>query len=332
MGKKDFSSIPNICFKKGEKIYHTKKEKINVKLDALPYPARHLVDKYEYGYLHGNRLAKGRLTSIITSRGCAYRCNFCNLRVHIPELELRSSEGIIKEIEDISNKGYETLVFVDDNFITRKKVLTDVLDYIKNEKLDLRLWIWEARADAADRSLFEKMRDAGTEAINFGIESGSQEVLDYYDKKLTIQQIENAVSLSREMFLLVTGTFIIGSPIETKEHIKKTIKFSSSLPLDSAIFYRFQYTYKSKFWEDAVKEGKIKPDEFRVVPDVRRGLGNFTTEEIKRFARIAYMNFFMNPSRWMRTLKSAIKYNDTRIFFQGMQMVKQITTEKSGEF
>jgi len=332
MGKKDIFSIPNIYFKEGEKIRHTKPAKIDLELDELPYPARHLVDKYDYGYLHGNRLAKGKLTSIITSRGCAYKCNFCNLHAHIPELELRSSENIIKEIEDISNKGYNTLVFVDDNFITREKILTEVMDYIKNQKLDLKLWIWEARADAANRSLFEKMRDAGTEAINFGIESGCQEVLDYYDKKLTIQQIKNAVSLSKEMFFLVTATFIIGSPIETEKQIKKTIKFSSSLPLDSAIFYLFQYTYKSKFWEDAVKEGKIKSDEFRVIPDISRGLGNFTSEELMNFTRIAYINFFMNPNRWIRTFKNAIKFKDTRIFFQGIQMVKQITAEKSIEF
>ncbi len=331
MGKKDLFSIPNIYFKKKGEIHHTKTAKIDLGLDDLPYPARHLVDKYEYGFLHGNRLAKGKLTSIITSRGCAYRCNFCNLHAHIPELELRSSENIIKEIDDISNKGYNTLVFVDDNFITRKEVLTEVMDYIKNQKLNLKLWIWEARADAANRGLFEKMREAGTEAINFGIESGCQEVLDYYDKKLTISQIKKAVSLSKEMFFLVTATFIIGSPIETKKQIIKTIKFSSSIPLDSAIFYLFQYTYKSKFWEDAVKEGKIKPDEFRVIPDIKRGLGNFTTEELRHFTRLAYINFFMNPNRWARTLKNAIKFNDTRIFFQGIQMVKQITTEKSIE-
>ncbi|MGF3554023.1 MAG: B12-binding domain-containing radical SAM protein [Thermoplasmatota archaeon] len=332
MGKKDLSSIPNIYFRKGKKIHYTKSAKIDLKLDELPYPARHLVDKYDYGFLHGQRIAKGRLTSIITSRGCAYRCNFCNLHAHIPELELRSSENILKEIEDISNKGYKTLVFVDDNFISRKKLVIEVMDYIIKQKLDLRLWIWEARIDAADRSLFEKMRDAGTEAINFGIESGCQEILDYYNKKITIQQIKDAVSLSKEMGFLVTATFIIGSPIETKKHIKKTIKFSSSLPLDSAIFYLFQYTYKSKFWEDCVKQGKIRTDEFRVIPDIRRGLGNFTSEELMNFTRIAYINFFMNPSRWLRTCKVVLKFKDKRTFFQGLQITKQIMIGKSFKF
>jgi len=72
------------------------------------------------------------------------------------------------------------------------------------------------------------MRDAGTEAINFGIESGSQEVLDYYNKRLTVSQIKKAVNLSKEMGFIVTATFIIGAPIETNNHINQTIKLATS--------------------------------------------------------------------------------------------------------
>ena len=328
-GKKNFSSIPNIVYKNNRNIIHTKTEPITVNFDELPYPSRHLVSKYDYGYMQGIKIAKGRLTSIITSRGCVNRCNFCNLNAYIPDCTFRSVEHIKKEIEDISNKGYKTLTFVDDNFMIRKKTVLEIMNFIIDNEFDFRIWIFGARAAAADKVIFEKMRDAGTDIINFGIESGSQQILDYYNKKLTIAEIKFAVNLAKEMGFLTTGTFIIGAPIETRDHINQTIRFASHLPLDAAIFFAFHYTYKSQLWQDAVNDGKIRSDEYRVVPDKRIGLGNFTSEELFNLTKIANIHFFLNPERWIRTLANAVKFNDFRMILQGYQMVKKIFTQKS---
>jgi radical SAM superfamily enzyme YgiQ (UPF0313 family) len=327
-GKQDFASIPNIVYRKKGCIVQTKIETIKTNFDALPFPARHLVDKYQYGYVQGHKLAKGRLASIITSRGCANRCNFCNLHAHIPECTFRSVDIIKKEIEDISQKGYQTLTFVDDNFMMRKKTVIDIMDYIIKNNYDFRIWVFGARAASADPEVFQKMRDAGTELISFGIESGSQQILDYYNKKLTIPEIEFAVNLTKDLGMIATGTFIIGSPAETRNHINQTIKFASELPLDAAIFFKYNYTYKSKIWQDAVDNGLIQPDEFRVYPDKKRGLGHFTPEELFFLTKIANIQFFINPRRWLRTIKQAVKTNDYRMCIQGYEMVKKIITEK----
>jgi magnesium-protoporphyrin IX monomethyl ester (oxidative) cyclase len=327
-GKKNLSSIPNIAYKKNGNIIHTKTEPIRVNFDDLPYPSRHLVDKYDYGYMQGIKIAKGRLTSIITSRGCVNRCNFCNLHAYIPDCTFRSVEHIKKEIEDISNKGYKTLTFVDDNFMIRKKTVLEIMDFIIENKFDFRIWIFGARAAAADKIIFKKMRDAGTDIINFGIESGSQQILDYYNKKLTLTEIKFAVNLAKKMGFLTTGTFMIGAPIETRDHINQTIRFASRLPLDAAIFFAFHYTYKSPLWQDAVNDGKIRANEYRVVPDKKIGLGNFTSEELFKMTKIANIHFFVNPKRWMRTYISAVKYNDNRMLLQGYQMVKKIFTQR----
>jgi len=327
-GKKDFSSIPNIAYKNNGNIIHTKTESIRVSFDELPYPSRHLVNKYDYGYIQGYKLAKGRLTSIITSRGCAHRCNFCNLHAFIPKCSFRSVEFIKKEIEDISNKGYKTLTFVDDDFLMRKKTVLEIMNFIIDNKFDFRIWIFGARAAAADKVLFKKMREAGTDIINFGIESGSQQILDYYNKKLTIPEIKFAVKLAKDMGIITTGTFIIGSPIETREHINQTIKFATHLPLDSAIFFAYNYTYKSQFWQDAVNDGKIQSDEFRVYPDKKRGLGNFTIEELFFLTKTANIHFFLNPKRLLKTLINTVKSNDFRMCLQGYEMVKKILIQK----
>jgi len=328
-GRKNFSSIPNIAYKNNGTIIHTKIEPIRINFDDIAYPSRHLVNKYDYGYVNGHKLAKGRLASLITSRGCANRCKFCNLHAHIPHCTFRSIEHIKKEIEDISNKGYRTLAFVDDNFMMRKKTVLEVMNFIIENKFDFRIWVFGARAEAADTVLFEKMRDAGTDIISFGIESGCQQILEYYNKKLTISEIKIAVHLAKKMGFLTTGTFIIGSPIETRDHVNQTIKFATHLPLDSAIFFAYNYTYKSRIWQDAVNEGKIHPDEFRVIPDKKRGLGNFTPEELFFLTKIANIRFFMNPVRWLKTLTQSVKSNDYRLCIQGYEMVKKIMTEKS---
>jgi anaerobic magnesium-protoporphyrin IX monomethyl ester cyclase len=330
-GKKNFSAIPNIAYKENGKVIHTETVPVKMSYDHLPYPSRHLVNKYDYGYINGHKLAKGRLASIITSRGCANRCHFCNLHAHVKDCTFRSVEYIEKEIEDISNKGYKTLAFVDDNFMMKKKTVLEIIEFIINNKFDFHIWIFGARAAAADRVLFKKMHDAGTEIISFGIESGSQQVLNYYNKKLTIPEIIYAVNLAKEMDIITTGTFIIGSPIETRDDINKTIQFASHLPLDAAIFFMYNYTYKSKIWQDAVDDGKIQPTDFRVFPDKRRGLGNFTPEELFFFTKIANVRFFFNPKRWLRTMIRAVKSNDFRMCVQGYEMVKKIMTEKSSQ-
>ena len=98
--------------------------------------------------------------------------------------------------------------------------------------------------------------------------------------------------------------------------------------MDSAVFFIFQYTYKSKIWEDLVKEGKIKSDEFRVIPDKNQGLGNFTTEELKKYSRKANIHFFLNPNRFFRTVNNAIISKDFRALIQGLQMFKKIATDR----
>ena len=122
------------------------------------------------------------------------------------------------------------------------------------------------------------MRKAGVKYIMFGIESGNQDVLDFYNKRITLQQIRKAVDLSKKMGFIVAGNFILGAPIEKKQHISKTIKFACSLPLDIVLFYPLNYQYGSYLWFEAVKSGKIrKEDGFSIVADSRKGLGNFTS-------------------------------------------------------
>ena len=312
-GKRKLSSIPGIYYKENNEIKRNKPSELIQDLDSLPFPARHLVEKYDYGFVAGTRFSKGKTTSIVTSRGCAYGCRFCALHYVVPGFRKRSIENIKLEIDEIIDQGYKTLIFHDDNFLQNKKEAIQMMDYFIEKDADLQLWIEQARVDSADKELYKKMRKAGVDTIYFGIESGNQDVLDYYNKRITIPQIKKAVKLSKEMGFIVSGSFIFGAPIETKEHLDNTRKFVNSLKLDAAYFYPFNYLFGSPIWDEAVKEGKLKPDELCIVPDKRRSLGNFTDEWLIKYVDNAYKKFYFNPKFWARHFYRAFTKGDYRL-------------------
>lgn len=320
-GKGNLSTIPGVYYKEKDKIMKGKPWEQLDKLDEIPFPARHLVDKYDYGNFLGIKFGKGKVTSILSSRGCPLHCKFCGLRSQLPGYHYRSVDNITKEIEEIVNQGCKTLAFVDDNFLLRKKAAEQIMDFIIKEKMDIKLWIEGARIDSAERGLYQKMRDAGVEIIHYGIESGNQDVLDFYNKGITVTQIRDAVKLSKEMGFYINASFILGAPIETKEHIENTIKFAKSIPLDSATFYNFTYVIGSPLWEEAVKAGKIKPEEFSVNCGARPGLGLLTDKEIIDYTMKAYKSYYFNPRLWAREIYYALVHRDFRYLKLGLKTI-----------
>ena len=195
------------------------------------------------------------------------------------------------------------------------------MNLINKKQEKINIWIMGARADSADKMLYKKMRTAGVNFISFGIESGNQDVLDYYNKNLTISQIKDTVNLSSKMGFFTHATFILGAPIETKEHIQNTIKFAKSIPINSANFYPFGYAYGSSIWSEAVKEGEIKPDEGTIIADQNRGLGNFTSDELINFTMKAHKSFYLNPSLWKNEIASVLKKRNFSEINLGLRML-----------
>ena len=319
-GKRKISSIPGIYYKEGEKIRKTKPLKSNINLDTIPFPARQLVDKYEYGYFMGTKLSRGKTASMITTRGCPFGCRFCGIRNISPWYQERSVENVQGEINQLAEEGYRTLQIMDDNFLVNKKRADKIMDFIIKNEYDFDIWIGGARVDSAEKGLYEKMRDAGVIFMNFGLESGNQDVLDYYNKKITPEKIKKAVDLSIKMGFFTTGSFILGAPIETKKHLKTTIKFAKNLPLDFARFFPLGYFCGSPLWKEMVKKGKIQPDEYVVESDSRRGLGRFTKEELRDICQKAHNNIFYDPRFLLRQVYRAFYRNNFRFLNLGMKV------------
>ncbi len=320
-GKQNLSNIPGIYYKEHDTIHYTTPLKPLDTLDELLFPARHLVEKYDYGYMLEEKMTKGKTTSIITSRGCPYQCTFCGYTSVRPGFHLRSAENVLCELEEIKRQGYESVIFVDNNFLVNKKRDEQILDGIIQKKYDFTIWIEGSRVDLAHKRLYEKMKKAGVTCISLGLESGNQDILNFYKKHTTLAQIHHAVQLSKDMGFTTSGSFVLGAPIETKKQINQTIKLAQSLPLDVAHFVALGYLCGSPLWKEAVASGKIQPDEFAVPADIRRGLGNFTEEELKNYCIKAHRSVHFNPRFILRQLCDAIRKKDFHFIKAGFRML-----------
>ena len=256
---------------------------------------------------------------MITSRGCPFRCRFCTRHVSsMKKFRKRSVDNVVKELQEI-NEEYNSVMIADDNFLADVKRAHQILDHIINYDLDLELYIQSARVDTAEKKLFIKMKQAGVKHVYFGIESGNQDVLDFYNKQITLDQIRHAIALSNKMGFFTRGTFILGAPIETKTHLENTIKFATSLPLDVAIFYPLVYQRGSDLWNEAYKNGKITDDDaYSVLADSRRGLGNFTSEELQEYCKMAFRKFHLRPRYFQQQIIKAIRRKDFNLLRIGM--------------
>jgi len=320
-GKRCLSSIPGIIYRQKEKINSTELQPQNINLDSLPFPARYLVKKYQYGYTFGAKTMKGKVTSIISSRGCPCLCTFCQLSSNLTKYRTRSVTNTTQEIDEIVEAGYNSIAFADDNFLADKKRVEQIMDHIIGQKYDITLWILDTRVDSTDRKLYEKMRDAGVKCISFGIESGNQDILNFYNKKITLEQVRKAIKLSKEMGFFIKANFIIGAPIETKKHIQRTIKFSKSLSIDFVYYNHLEYIVGTPLWQQAVRQGKINPEESVVKSDKKRGLALYNAQEIEKFCINAYYSFYLNPMFWLREINYALRNHDPQFIQNGLQIL-----------
>lgn len=199
-GKIDFSEICGIYYRENDEIKNGLPLKLIEDIDSIPFPTRHLVNKYNYGTEYNPNIKKGEFTSIITSRGCPFNCKFCSRNsISMKTFRIRSTRNILEEIKNLSEMGYKYVSFADDSFIENKKQAIELFEGIIKEQYDMKFIITAARVNSADEELFKKMKKAGVTYIQFGLESGNQDVLDFYNKKTTLDKIRCAVNLGHRM-------------------------------------------------------------------------------------------------------------------------------------
>ena len=172
-------------------------------------------------------------TSIFSSRGCPYRCTFCQPvldKIFGKGVRTRSVDSVIKEIKYlIKDFGIQAVFFQDDTFTVRRKWIFEFCEKLKEEKIDI-LWGINSRIDLLDEEITQKMYDSGLRVMHIGVETGSQRVADeIYHKDIQLSQVPPKVKMAEKIGVHCLCFFMLGAPGETKEEINETIKFARSL-------------------------------------------------------------------------------------------------------
>lgn len=219
-------------------------------IDKIPSPDWDFLKVGEYGPGH-----------IMTSRGCPFNCRFCEARNFWRKYRLHSPEYVVSEIETIYKKyGRKELIIMDDLFFVNKARLERIKNLLDKKKLTQRMRFEViGRADLFTEEIAKILAEMNVFAISFGMESGSERILRYLkNDTVTLNQIRKANSLAKKYQMEILGTFMIGSPGEKEEDIKKTIDFIKELDLDQVGVNVTTPFPGTQLWEEAKKKGLIK--------------------------------------------------------------------------
>lgn len=201
-------------------------------IDSFPIPDRKMFEWTRY-----------RQWSIITSRGCPFKCKFCT----IPSFwkgtyRQRSPENIFQEIEYLVNDFKVKKIFIlDDTFTVNKKRTIKLLSLIKDNNIKIE-WACLTRADLLDSDLLKLMKETGCSTISLGVESANQDTLDNLNKDIKLETIEHTINLIKEFNIRVRCSFIFGFPNENEAHLSNNISFiKRTKPNEVQIYPLFPY-------------------------------------------------------------------------------------------
>lgn len=199
---------------------HTAGSGLVMDLDALPYPDRSLVDIDRYR----------NPSSIISSRGCPARCIFCAAGAFpVSKYRVRSPENVVDEMAFLKEHyRFGTVSLVDNTFTGLRERSNEICDLIIDRQLRVT-WICETRVNVIDKDLLRKMAQAGCVAIQFGVESGNQDILRRIKKGIRLEWVEEAVDLCLRIGIKPGCSFMIGLPYDTPTTVKETIEFAKKL-------------------------------------------------------------------------------------------------------
>ena len=199
-------------------------------LDGIPFPARDLLPNASY-IRHGRKKYGYAVTTVMSTRGCPFDCEFCSNVVFGSSYRARSPGNVIDEIEEALRLGYDRISFADDVFTLDRERVTGICDEMRRRGLRFS-WECLGRVDSLNEPLAREMKAAGCARVYFGIESGNDEILRLMNKKTTTAQARQAVEAAHRAGLEVGAFFILFYPGETDDTVLETLRLAGSLPLD----------------------------------------------------------------------------------------------------
>jgi radical SAM superfamily enzyme YgiQ (UPF0313 family) len=229
----------------------------NSEIDSIP--------DIDYSFFYNQPYKNGfkEEICILTSRGCTFDCNYCACPViSNRKIRVRSINKIVNEIESFYNKGIKHFHIGDDNFTVSLKRLKEFRDELNNRGINI-IWKSFSRTDLINAESIKVMKDSGCYKLSFGIETGTQRVLDSMNKQQNLNDVITAIQLCRESGIESKGFFMLGYPEESEKEINQTITFAKNLGLDSAFFYLVRAYPGTKLYDQLKNKGYTEKELLR---------------------------------------------------------------------
>lgn len=305
----DFYNIQGLIWRKDNEIVTNSPRPLNDDLDSLPFASE------SYDLLGFDKYYDSSQSFIITSRGCPYRCIYCS----VPEIwgskfRARSPKNVVDEIELLYLR-YKTRNFhlMDDNFSFDLARAKKICDEILERKLDIS---WDTpngiRADRIDRELLCKMKTSGCQYVRFGLESANQTIVDRLNKHLKVDEVKKAIECSKDCGLEVGVFFVVGSPGENFNTVKRSVEFALSMDVEP-IFSMLTPYPRTKLWDWVSMNARWTQDPYEYLYShghIDQASVPYETDDFTRKERVKawkYIERAVIAKKWQRYYEIQLK-------------------------
>lgn len=286
-------------------------------LDELGMPARHLTQVADYTSLLGR---DNIITTMFTSRGCPYRCTFCD-RPYSPVLSgfrCRSAKHVADEMEICLALGIKEAFIYDDTFTVRRDRVFELCDEIKRRKIRFR-WDVRAHVNTMTPELLRAMKDAGCDRIHYGVECGNDRMLKVIKKNATVAKVREVVAWTKAVNMEVLCYFIVGQQTETASDIADTMALARELDPNYAHFTVFCPYPGTEIYFKGLESGILKEDVWRKFSEnpsdgfeLPVWEENFARQELREILVQCYKSFYLRPRYIARNLLRVRRFGELR--------------------
>lgn len=301
---KVWSELPSVTFLEDSDLTRTPDPDTLVNLDDLPFPARYMIDNE----LYRSPETRNKLTIIVTSLGCPYKCIFCSVPALTgTSVRYRSPDNVVAELKECIEKyDIREFLFHADTFTLNKRWTIDLCRQIIDSGLNIR-WGCNSRVDSIDDERLTWLKKAGCWVIGFGVESGNDDHLKQMKKGATGSQAREAIRLCRKHGIRSHAFFAFGFPWDTEASIRELIEFARELDPD---FFDFNVAFPLPGTE---LDDMLDKKNLIVRERLRHGgyaVGAVSTEtlssaDLERWRKKALWTMYLRPHYIARTLLNA---------------------------
>ena len=319
-GKRGLDSVAGLAFRKNGRIVVNSMRPPMRDLDQLPLPARHLLPMDAYRMTRSRTQTEHSYT-VSVARGCPFRCAYC-FRTFGRTFRPHSPARIIQEMSLLVGQyGAKEINLEADTITLNRSFILNLCRALRESDLSREVrWTCESRVDTVDEEILRAMKEAGCWQISYGVESGSQRLLDLIEKGITLEQVEKTFALTKKLGIAIRAFFMLGLPTETREESWQTIRLARKL---NAEWSQFTITVPfpgTKLYELAQAEGALRSArwaDFKTYGGWTEGELVYVTKgrstaELKALQKKALKSFYLRPTVFWRFLKSIRSYDQLR--------------------